>query len=409
MRFQQLFILTAFLMVCSCANSQSTQDNQPISTPSQAQEQPVIVGAEQLDSYLPYLQGKRVGMVVNQTSAINNQHLVDVLLGKEIKITKVFAPEHGFRGTADAGEKVKDGVDAETGLPVISLYGSNRKPSKEQLSNVDVIVFDIQDVGVRFYTYISTLEYVLEASAENNKTVIVLDRPNPNGFYVDGPILDKELKSFVGMQRIPVVHGLTVGEYAKMLVGEQWINKGLQPDLIVIPNQNYTHTTRYELPIAPSPNLPNQQSILLYPSLCFFEGANMSIGRGTNKQFQIVGAPNYKGSFEFYPTSMAGAKHPKFEGKLCYGEDLSNLSQDQLYNSGQLQMQYLVEAYNYFAEQNQDFFLKSNFFDKLAGTYQLREQLKAGKTVEQIRQSWQEDLKAYKQIRKKYLLYPDFE
>lgn len=400
-----LIILLFQCLSCGKAQDQQLQANQPIKT---QENEAVEVGAEQMHEYLPLLAGQSVGLVVNQTSVVNNQHLVDTLLSKGVNIKKVFAPEHGFRGTADAGEKVSNGVDSKTALPIISLYGSNRKPTAEQLRGITTMIFDIQDVGTRFYTYISTLEYVLEACAEQNIPVIILDRPNPNGHYVDGPVLEMKYQSFVGRQQIPVVHGMTVGEYARFLNGEKLLANGIQANLTVITCKNYDHTTRYKLPIAPSPNLPNQKAILLYPSLCFFEGTNVSVGRGTNKQFQIFGAPNYTGNLEFMPVSMPGAKYPKFENELCFGKDLSTISLDKLYEISTIQIQYLINAYRYFDNHNQDFFLQNNFFEKLVGTDQLRQQLKAGMSAEEIRQTWQADIEAFKQIRKQYLLYPDF-
>ena len=403
-----VFLFFISLHSLACSNPQQQQANTDLQQQNESNQE-VVVGAERFGEYMPTIVGQSIGLVVNQTSVIGNTHLVDTLLQKGLSIEKVFAPEHGFRGTADAGEKVKDGIDTATGLPIISLYGNNRKPSPEQLEGISVLIFDIQDVGARFYTYISTLEYVMEACAEQNIPVIVLDRPNPNGHYVDGPVLEPEYQSFVGRQQIPVVHGMTVGEYARFLNGEKLLTDGIQTDLTVISCLNYDHKTHYELPVPPSPNLPNRQSVLLYPSLCFFEGTNLSIGRGTNKQFQIIGAPNYTGELEFTPESMPGAKYPKFENERCKGIDLTDLPAEQLIKDGQLQLQYLMNAYNYFEKNNQDFFLPNNFFDKLAGTDQLRRQLEAGYDEFKIRSNWQPGLEQFKTVRKQYLLYPDFE
>ena len=318
----------------------------------------IIVGANQTEAYLPLLKGKRVGIVANQTSVLfknvtssktpnydSNTHIVDTLLDLQVAVKKVFAPEHGFRGTADAGELVKDGIDTKTNLPIISLYGNNKKPTVAQLQDVDVVIFDIQDVGARFYTYISSLHYVMEACAEQNKTLIVLDRPNPNGHYIDGPILEKEHTSFVGMHPVPVVHGLTIGEYAQMINGENWLNNELKCNLKVITLKNYNRQMAYDLPIKPSPNLPNDTSINLYPSLCFFEGTNVSVGRGTHKQFQVYGSPYlYKDyyTFKFVPQPNEGAKTPPHQGKMCFGKDLSNSEA-----LSALDLSFLIEAYNH--------------------------------------------------------------
>ncbi|MBX2846379.1 MAG: DUF1343 domain-containing protein [Saprospiraceae bacterium] len=368
-------------------------------------ESPLQLGAERLDEYLPLIHGQKVGLVVNQTSMVGDVHLVDLLLKNAISVEKVFAPEHGFRGTADAGEKVNDGIDVQTGLPIISLYGKNKKPYPEQLTDIDVLIFDIQDVGARFYTYISTMHYVMEAAAEHGKQVIILDRPNPNGHYVDGPVLQPAFKSFVGMHEVPVVHAMTIGEYAQMINGEGWLAKGIQCDLTVIPMEGYTHSTKYELPVKPSPNLPNATSIALYPSLCFFEGTTLSVGRGTNKQFQIVGHPKLRVSgYMFTPQPMPGAKYPKLEGQLCKGWDLSGISPEE---NDQLDLSYLIHAFKDLTEQDSEFFLKNNFFDKLAGSDQLRLQILEGIDIESIRQSWQSDIEQFQSIRSKYLIYPE--
>jgi uncharacterized protein YbbC (DUF1343 family) len=365
--------------------------------------QAIITGADQPELYLPYLENKAVALVVNQTSITGNQHLVDYLLSQGVKVKKVFAPEHGFRGDADAGETVKSSVDSKTGLPLVSLYGANKKPTSEQLADVDVVIFDIQDVGARFYTYISTLHYVMEAGAENNTAVLVLDRPNPNGHYIDGPVLKEKFKSFVGMHPIPVVHGLTVGELALMINGEKWLKNGLECELEVIKVKNYDHKTAYSLPVKPSPNLPNDLSINLYPSLCFFEGTPISMGRGTEFPFQVIGYPDQRfGTFTFTPRSIPGmAKNPPFEGKICYGIDFRKTGPIE-----GLSLKYIIDFY-----QKSDFKDKYfiNFFNTLAGTDELKKQIESGMSEEAIKSSWQKDLNAYKKTRKKYLLYPDFE
>jgi uncharacterized protein YbbC (DUF1343 family) len=385
----------------------------------------VIAGAERMYVYLPMLKGKSVAVFANQTSVVGNTHLVDTLVKSGIKIVKIFGPEHGFRGVADAGEHVKDGIDKKSGLPVISLYGNHKKPTKEDLQDVDIIVFDIQDVGVRFYTFISSLEYVLEACLENHKPLIVLDRPNPNGFYVDGPVLDKKFKSFIGMQPIPIVYGMTVGEYAQMLAGEKWLSKeanenyyaemGMKSNieyqypLEIIKCTNYDHKTKYILPINPSPNLREMQSIYLYPSTCFFEGTVLSEGRGTDKPFQIFGHPSFlKNLFSFTPMPNEGAKSSKCFNQLCYGWNLSDTKENVLKNlNGKIQLKYLLDAYKLFPQKD-SFFLANNFFNKLAGNDVLMKQIKAGKTEMEIKKSWEKDLIKFKAIRKKYLLYKDF-
>ncbi len=327
-------------------------------------------------------------------------HLVDSLVSLKLEVVKVFAPEHGFRGTADAGETIKDGKDVKTGLPIISLYGNNKKPKPEQLKGIDIMIFDLQDVGARFYTYISSLHYVMEACAENNIPLIILDRPNPNGHYIDGPILKPEHSSFVGMHPIPVVHGLTMAEYAQMINGEKWLKNGIQCDLQIIGMENYTHNLKYELPVKPSPNLPNTKAINLYPSLCFFEGTNVNAGRGTNKQFQVFGSPFLNKEifkFSYTPESLEGAKSPKHLGKLCYGEDLSETP-----CLNRINLDWLINAYNNTANQK-DFF--NSFFTKLAGGTELQNQIEAGMTSEEIKQSWQEGLEKFKLKRQAYLLY----
>jgi len=368
----------------------------------------VKVGAENTELYLHLLAGKNVGVVGNQSSRIGDVHLVDSLLSLKIQVKKVFSPEHGFRGKADAGEKVKSGIDAKTGLPIVSLYGSNKKPKVEQLKGLDVLVFDIQDVGARFYTYISTLHYVMEACADNNIELIILDRPNPNGHYVDGPVLDLEFKSFIGMHPIPVVHGMSIGEYAQMIYGEKWVNvKDL--NLKVIKCEGWNHSKFYKLPIKPSPNLPNMTSIYLYPSLCFFEGTVVSVGRGTKNPFQIVGHPNFKGdSYEFTPEPIPGAKNPKLNGEKCKGIYLPVIGVNVLQQQRELQLSWLIDFYKDL-NMKEKFFLKNNFITLLSGSNQLKNQIILGKTETEIRASWAEELNEFILIRKKYLLYTDFE
>lgn len=398
-----LFYTSLLLNLANCSPKQAA--SKAPEAPTEAAQAPIAkplqTGAGQTSQYLNLLQGKRVGMIVNQTSVIGTTHLVDSLLSRGVKITTIFAPEHGFRGDADAGAYVKDAKDVKTGLPIISLYGKNKKPLPAQLQNVDVLVFDIQDVGARFYTYISTMHYVMEAAAENNKQVLVLDRPNPNGHYIDGPVLEKTQQSFVGMHPIPIVHGLTVGELAKMINGEKWLEGKRQCQLTVIPAANYTHSTAYALPVKPSPNLPNAQAITLYPSLCLFEGTNVSVGRGTDSPFQLIGSPFYKNkAFSFTPKSMPGAQDPPYKNQVCYGKDLTATTLEKPFT-----LAYVLDFYNNSSSQDKFF---NSFFEKLAGTATLREQIKAGKSEAEIRASWEPALSDYKKLRKKYLLYPDF-
>jgi len=369
---------------------------------------PVLPGAYDLDAYLSLLDGKRVAIVANQTSMVGNVHLVDTLLTRGVTIVRIFCPEHGFRGEVAEGRTVKDQTDTRTGLPIVSLYGKRRKPLPEDLKDVDVVIFDIQDVGVRFYTYISTLHLVMEACAEQDKQVLVLDRPNPNGFYVDGPVLDTAYRSFVGMDPIPVVYGMTIGEYAKMVNGEGWLKDSIQCDLTVIPCRNYTHRTYYDLPVKPSPNLPTMRSVYLYPSLCFFEGTIMSVGRGTDFPFEVYGHPDYPNhGFSFTPEPKAGASsNPKYNGQLCYGVDLRNIPIRFLKNNKTLVLDWLLDAYKEM-NKGEDFF--NAYFVKLAGTDQLQKQIEEEVDKYTIRTSWQKEIEAFKKIRRKYLLYPDFE
>ena len=364
----------------------------------------IITGAQQTDEYIKLLKNKNVAIVGNPTSVVfNNQHkaihLVDTLLKHQINIKKVFAPEHGFRGTKDAGQVVKDGLDMQTGLPIVSLYGKNKKPNQKMLEGLDIIVFDIQDVGARFYTYISTLHYVMEACAEANIPVLILDRPNPNGHYVDGPVLDLKYKSFVGMHPIPIVHGMTIAEYAQMINGEKWLANGIKCNLNIVTMKNYTHNTAYSLPIKPSPNLPNDKAINLYPSLCLFEGTSISVGRGTDMQFQILGSPKFlQKDFTFTPKPNLGAQNPKFNAIKCFGIDLRNTGVQK-----KLNFTWIIEAYNSVSDKTSFF---NSFFTKLAGNKTLQKQIEQGKSIEEIRATWESDLNAFKTTRKKYLLYP---
>lgn len=371
----------------------------------------ITMGAEQFDAYMGELKlAKGVAIVGNHTSMVSYEerriHLVDALLAEGVAVKKVLAPEHGFRGNADAGEKVNSSIDAKTGLPIVSLYGAHKKPTRDDLEGIDIVVFDIQDVGARFYTYISTLTYVMEACAAYGIKVLVLDRPNPNGFYVDGPMLQDELKSFVGLLPIPVVHGMTIGELANMINQEGWLTGGLKCELSVISCSGYSHNDVYILPEKPSPNLPTITAVLLYPSLCFFEGTSFSVGRGTDKPFEIFGHPNMAvGSFMFVPKSMEGAKSPKHENVPCMGWDLSELGADRVLEKQALILDWLINAYRDFPEKDK-FFLANGFFDKLAGTSTLRQQIESGLTAEEIRDSWQQDLFTFKSKRALYLLYP---
>ncbi|WP_266367116.1 exo-beta-N-acetylmuramidase NamZ family protein [Tellurirhabdus rosea] len=393
---RHVLFLFALLLISSCKA-------QTGKTSTRAASARLQTGAEQMNQFLPLLKGKRVGMVVNHTSIVGNTHLVDSLLARGIAIKTIFAPEHGFRGQATDGETIADGRDTRTGVPIISLYGKNRKPAPEQIDSLDVLIFDIQDVGTRFYTYISTMHYVMEACAEQKKPLIVLDRPNPNGNYVDGPVLDPKFQSFVGMHPIPVVHGLTVGELAQMINGEKWLKNGVTCPLTVVKIPAYNHRLPYRLPVPPSPNLPNQQSVLLYPSLCFFEGTIVSVGRGTDKQFQVIGAPENPayGKFEFTPTDKPGAVNPPQEGKRCYGYDLSQAEPP----TNGLSLKYLFEFFRKTPDKTK-FFLATNYIDKLAGTDEFRKQVLAGKSEAEIRKTWEPGLNRYRALRKKYLLYP---
>ena len=354
-----------------------------------------------MSDYVPQLGTMRVGLLVNHTSLVSGVHLVDTLLALGVKVKKIFAPEHGFRGIAGAGETVSSSVDEKTGLPIISLYGSNKKPKSTDLEDIDVVLFDIQDVGARFYTYISTMTYMMEACAVKGLTLMVLDRPNPNGHYVDGPVLKSECSSFIGLHEIPIVHGMTVGEYARMI--NDW--KFIGCELVVVPCLNYDHNTFYDLPVKPSPNLPNMKAIYLYPSIGLFEMTKMSVGRGTDKQFQVIGHPQFTtGDFYFTPEDKPGANNPKYEKQRCRGYDLSTINTDSLRSMRRINLAWLLEAYLQFGSA----LFEANYCI-LSGTQELQRQIESGITEEQIRASWEEDLKAFKKMRRQYLLYPDFE
>lgn len=402
-----------WLFICfSCVNH--AKDKSPKIKPTITDDKSInysgidpefLPAANNIESWKPLLQNKRIGLVANQTTIVakgngDYLHLADFMLDNHLNLVKVFAPEHGFRGSADAGEEVKDGVDTQTGLPIVSLYGTNKKPTKEQLEDIDILVFDIQDVGARFYTYISTLHYVMQAAAENNKKVVVLDRPNPNIKMVDGPILEKEHTSFIGMHEIPTVHGMTLAEYASMINREGWLENNLFCDLEVVIMEDYQRDMEYILPIKPSPNLPNQQAINLYPSICFFEGTSLSEGRGTDLQFQIFGSPKLpkeKYTFTFTPKANEGSQNPKLKDQLCYGLNLSDTSVQH-----QINLHWLIDAYQDYPEKDKFF---TDFFTLLAGTKTLQQQIEAGWNEEQIRNSWQDGLEEFKKIRKHYLLY----
>jgi uncharacterized protein YbbC (DUF1343 family) len=399
-------VLLFVLVLISCGN-----ETKSVEVLQQAQhdnklliDQSIIVGANQTKAYLPILNGKRVGIVANQTSVIfeiNNTytHLVDSLVSLNIDVKKVFSPEHGFRGNADAGEHVEDGIDKKTGLPLVSLYGKQKKP--KDFDEIDILIFDIQDVGVRFYTYISTLHYIMESCAENNIPLIILDRPNPNGQYVDGPTLEKEYQSFLGMHPIPLVHGMTIGEYAQMINGEKWLANGIQCEITIISCKNYTHDMPYSLFIRPSPNLPNDQSIKLYPSLGLFEGTNINAGRGSEFQFQRYGAPFLNPEtmkFTYTPLSNFGSKHPKHKGELCYGEDLSNVSV-----TNEMTLKWIIKAYENSTDKS--LFFLTDGFTKHAGTTTLQKQIESGMSETEIKSTWQDDLDTFKKTRSNYLLY----
>ena len=413
MVFFRKLLIRSMLLLCIPLGSACQQPAGPA---------PVITGAERMEVYLPLLKGKKVAVFANPTSQVKGRHLVDTLLSRGIRIVKIFGPEHGFRGTAGAGEKVSSDIDPGTRIPVISLYGDHKKPTPADLSDIDVLVFDIQDVGVRFYTYISSLEYCLEACLENSKPLLLLDRPNPNGFYVDGPVLEPAFRSFVGMQPVPVVYGMTIGEYALMLTGEGWLspkanaanrwNIRTQPTVDtpfhvqVIKCRNYNHQTHYPLPVPPSPNLKEMQSVYLYPSTCFFEGTVLSEGRGTEHPFQVFGHPTLPNHlYAFTPRPNAGARSSKCYNQPCYGWNEGGTVPEVLNKlKGKIQLKYILEAYRLFPGKD-SFFLKNNFFNKLAGNSSLMEQIKSGKSEPEIRKSWEPALARFRKIREKYLLY----
>jgi uncharacterized protein YbbC (DUF1343 family) len=412
------FFLVLLLTSLSCSAQQESTNQ------SKSDLSKIIPAAERIQVYLPLLKGKAVGVFANQTSVVGSIHLVDTLLTLGVHIKKIFAPEHGFRGTADAGEHVNNLIDTRTGIPIVSLYGSRQKPTAEDLQDIDVILFDIQDVGVRFYTYISSLQKLMEAAFENHKPMMMLDRPNPNGFYVDGPVLDMKFKSFVGMQPIAVVYGMTMGEYALMIAGEKWLSEEANKvyayylhaensvdtpfHFQIIKCKNYTHKSRYTLPVRPSPNLPNMQSVYLYPSLCLFEGTAISLGRGTDKPFQQFGSPSFpKNLYSFIPKSTEGAKNPPLLNQDCYGLDLSKINIAEEVDN-HIQLKWLIKAYQMFPDK-ENFFLASKYFNTLAGNDILMQQIKDSKTEEEIRKTWQPGLSEFKKVRKRYLLYEDFE
>jgi len=390
--FQIAYLILIAIMVACQAKSSNSEG---------LYEAPLVLGNEQMDEYLPHLTGKRVGLVVNQSSILGNSHLVDTLIASGIAVKMIFSPEHGFRGEAADGVTVLDGKDAKTNLPIISLYGKVKKPTPEHLTNLDIVVFDIQDVGTRFYTFLSTMHLVMEACAENNVPFIVLDKPNPNGAYIDGPILDKAYKSFVGMHPIPIVHGMTLGELAKMINREGWLKNKVNCELIIVPVKGWDHQKPYSLPVRPSPNLPNDQSIALYPSLCLFEGTIVSVGRGTDNPFTQIGHPAYPdSSYSFIPVSRKESVYPKHEGKTCYGIDLSTYRPEK-----EINLDYLIRFYGQLKEEKKPFFKK--YFTNLAGTTILQEQIENGIDEQTIRASWKKGLDAFKKKRKKYLLYAD--
>jgi uncharacterized protein YbbC (DUF1343 family) len=425
-------LLVFTLISCSTGKTVTGQSTNGARQPeTSTQTAGAIPGANRLSVYVPMLKNKKIGVFANQTSMVGNTHLVDTLRKLGVNITVIFGPEHGFRGTADAGEKIGNYIDDRTGIPVISLYGSKRKPSTEDLANVDIMLFDIQDVGVRFYTYISSLQDYMESAFQNSKPLLILDRPNPNGFYIDGPVLELPYRSFIGMQTVPVVYGMTIGEYGMMIAGERWLsdqanakhdfyrtanNSADTPfHFLVIKCGNYTHQTKYDLPIKTSPNLPDMQSVYWYPSTCYFEGTILSEGRGTPTPFQVFGHPSLpQNLYSFTPVSTDGAKEPKLKNQLCYGWNLSGTKEEILKKiDGRIQLSYLLNAYKMFPEKDKFFLLaksgkkEDHFFNKLAGTSTLMEQIIAGKTEAEIRKSWEPGLVKFKAIRTKYLMYPD--
>jgi uncharacterized protein YbbC (DUF1343 family) len=396
----------ALILITTAAISGFCQTQQNLNKQISS-EKNILPGAYITSKYVPLLKEKKIGIVANNTSLIYNTHLVDSLISLKINVVKIFGPEHGFRGDQPDGKEIMNGNDPKTGVEVVSLYGNHKKPTKTDLKDINLMIFDIQDVGARFYTYISTLTYVMEACAENNIPIIVFDRPNPNGYYIDGPVLEPKYASFVGMHPVPVVYGMTIGEYATMVNGEKWLKEGKQCSLTVIKCGNYTHKSRYQLPEHPSPNLQDMKAIYLYPSLCLFEGTNVSIGRGTDSPFKVFGHPKLSsGKYSFTPKPIKGiSEDPPLKGQLCYGQNLEKEA-ELIKNYGHLELKWLLESYKNLNSKTEFF---NNYFDKLAGNTKLREQIIAGKGETEIRKSWQPDLDAFKKIRKKYLLYPDFE
>ncbi len=407
-----LFAAGAFILIAGFSKTTKNPGNRN-NTSAQQVKNNIITGAEQTEKYLPYLKGKRVGILANPTTIIGKIHLVDSLQARGVNIVKVFGPEHGFRGNASAGVKVNDETDAASGIPVVSLYGAKSKPSKTDLENVDIMIFDVQDVGCRFYTYINVLARVMEACAENGKELLILDRPNPNGYFVDGPVLDMTLKSGIGMFPIPVTHGLTIAEFARMVNGQGWLANKIQCKLKIITVANYNHSMFYELPVKPSPNLNTQQSIMLYPSTCLFEGVYVNHGRGTNFPFTVLGSPDLKGKydFSFTPTSIKGmSETPIFINQVCYGIDLRKYDIQELIKKKQINLQWMMEIYKNFPDKEKFFDYSQSKemgnIDKLSGSKLFKEQIMAGKSEAEIRKSWEPGLAQYKTMRKKYLLYP---
>lgn len=397
-------ILLLLLVFASSARSQAIRHT----SPRLVNYSDILSGADRTGLYFPLLKGKNIAVVTNQTGVVNGRHLVDSLIAAGFNVVKIFTPEHGFRGDHDAGAFVENMRDKQTGLPIVSLYGKDKKPKDTDLAGIELILFDLQDVGVRFYTYISTMTYVMEAAAKNGIPVVVLDRPNPNGFYIDGPMLEPSLRSFVGLHPVPVVYGMTIGEYALMVNGEAWLENGLKCDLTVIPLQNYRRDMIFQLPVRPSPNLPDWKSVYLYPSLCFFEGTIVSVGRGTSTPFRVYGHPDLpKQSFSFTPVSTPGAAlKPLYMNIMCQGEDLTSFAKAYKGNPPGLKLQWLQYTHLQLGAKHKFF---NNYFDTLAGTKKLREQIEAGAPADSIRRSWQPDLEKFLNIRAKYLLYPDFQ
>ncbi len=398
------YIILILITTATIAGCCQKIQNQPKQLPS---KEIILTGAYSTLKYLPLLKGKRIAVVANNTSLIGTTHLVDSLISLKVNVVKIFGPEHGFRGDQADGIEILNGKDPKTGIEVLSLYGNHKKPAIADLKDIDIIIFDIQDVGARFYTYISTLTYVMEACSENSIPLIVLDRPNPNGYYIDGPVMEKAFESFVGMHPVPVVYGLTIAEYATMVNGEKWLKDGIHCNLTIIKCDNYTHKTQYQLPVRPSPNLQDMKAIYLYPSLCLFERTVVSVGRGTENPFKVFGHPKFsKSSYSFTPLPIKGvSEDPPLKGQLCYGRNLEKEAET-IKKDGHFELKWLIEAYKNLNSQTEFF---TNNFDKLAGNSKLREQIIAGKSETEIRKSWQPELDAFKKTRKKYLLYPDFE